>query len=185
MSTPACLHLQRLSSPLGGLLAVADEDAIVLLEFDEAPRATLQLQRLCRQLRTTTAERVHPLLTRLQQELSAYFAGELRHFSLPLRYPGTAFQQQAWDALHGIPYGQTRSYAQQAALLGRADAVRAVGTCNGLNRIAILVPCHRLVTSAGTLGGYGGGLWRKQRLIDLEAGIRPDAGRRPPAVPRR
>lgn len=181
----AALRLRRLDSPLGPLLAATDEDAIVLLEFDESPRAPLQLQRLCRQLGTTAREGAHPLLNRLQAELSAYFAGELRHFSLPLRYPGTVFQQQAWDTLREIPYGQTRSYAQQAARLGRANAVRAVGTCNGLNRIAILVPCHRLVTSAGALGGYGGGLWRKQRLLDLEAGLSSGAGRRPPAQSRR
>jgi AraC family transcriptional regulator of adaptative response/methylated-DNA-[protein]-cysteine methyltransferase len=92
----------------------------------------------------------------------------LRAFSVPLVCPGTAFQRRVWEQLLAIPYGQTRSYEQLAVAVGHPKAVRAVGRANGLNRIAILIPCHRVVNKNGELGGYGGGLRRKQVLLDLE-----------------
>lgn len=173
------LRLAHLASPLGPLLAGATSEAIVLLEFEDTPRAALQLQRLCARLKTDVVERSTPQLEQLREELAEYFAGVRRDFDVPLHHPGTALQCAAWRALRDIPYGQTRSYAQHAVTVGRASAVRAVGTCNGLNRLAILVPCHRLITGHGTLGGYGGGLWRKQWLLDFEAG---QANRTPPST---
>jgi O-6-methylguanine DNA methyltransferase len=119
--------------------------------------------------RLTTAGRT-PVHDRVSTELTEYFAGERHEFETPLATPGTPFQNQAWEALMQIPYGQTRSYSQQAAAAGRPAATRAVANANGRNRIAILVPCHRVVGADGKLTGYGGGLWRKQRLLDLEAG---------------
>ncbi|MEW2131134.1 methylated-DNA--[protein]-cysteine S-methyltransferase [Streptomyces sp. NPDC005435] len=102
------------------------------------------------------------------EELSAYFAGELTRFTLRLNLAGTAFQQRVWEQLTLIPYGETRSYGQLAAALGNPTASRAVGLANGRNPVGIIVPCHRVIGSTGSLTGYGGGLARKQRLLDFE-----------------
>ena len=113
---------------------------------------------------------------RLQDELAGYFAGALRSFSVPLVYPGSPFQQRVWEQLLLVPYGETRSYQDLASAVGNPAAVRAVGRANGLNRIAILIPCHRIVNKNGDLGGYGGGLRRKQYLLNLEqVGLERDA----------
>ncbi len=110
------------------------------------------------------------MLERVERELAAYFRGELRAFDVPLELPGTAFQQEVWAALRRVPWGETRSYAQLASAVGRPGAHRAVARANGDNRIAIVVPCHRIVGADGSLTGYGGGLWRKRRLLELEGG---------------
>jgi AraC family transcriptional regulator of adaptative response/methylated-DNA-[protein]-cysteine methyltransferase len=107
-------------------------------------------------------------LKRLEKELADYFAGTRREFSVPLVYPGSPFQQQVWEELLRVPYGKTRSYQELATAVGNPAAVRAVGRANGLNRIAILIPCHRIVNKNGDLGGYGGGLRRKQYLLNME-----------------
>lgn len=107
-------------------------------------------------------------LQRLQVELAEYFAAARQQFSVPLVYPGSDFQRQVWSELLKIPYGQTRSYQDLAATIGQRPAVRAVGRANGQNRIAILIPCHRVINKSGALCGYGGGLARKQYLLDLE-----------------
>ena len=106
----------------------------------------------------------------LGQQIDAYFRGELKDFDVPLDLVGTPFQQSVWQALLNIPYGQTRSYAQQAATIGRPTAVRAVAAANGQNKVSIIVPCHRVIGSSGQLTGYGGGLPRKQWLLGLERG---------------
>jgi AraC family transcriptional regulator, regulatory protein of adaptative response / methylated-DNA-[protein]-cysteine methyltransferase len=111
----------------------------------------------------------HRHLRQLKIELAEYFRGARKTFTLPLAYPGSAFQRMVWTALLDIPYGQTCSYDDLARAVGRPGACRAVGTTNGKNRIAILIPCHRVVNKNGQLGGYGGGLWRKQRLLEIEA----------------
>lgn len=105
-----------------------------------------------------------------RRQLDSYFAGKLRAFDLPLAPEGTDFQRRVWDALLKIPYGVTRSYGQQAAAIGSPKAVRAVGLANGRNPIAIIIPCHRVIGSNGSLTGYGGGMPRKQLLLDLEQG---------------
>jgi AraC family transcriptional regulator of adaptative response/methylated-DNA-[protein]-cysteine methyltransferase len=104
-------------------------------------------------------------------ELDAYFAGERKRFDVPVESPGTPFQEAVWQAVAAIPYGETRSYEAVAKSVRRRAAVRAVGTANGMNRIAIIIPCHRVVKKDGTLGGYGGGRWRKQALLELERGV--------------
>ncbi|MFB6788449.1 methylated-DNA--[protein]-cysteine S-methyltransferase [Streptomyces olivaceus] len=105
-----------------------------------------------------------------EEQLEAYFAGELKEFGLPLRLTGTPFQRTVWDQLRKIPYGETRTYGQLADALGNPAASRAVGLANGRNPIGIVVPCHRVIGASGGLTGYGGGLERKQRLLDLERG---------------
>ncbi|PZF86481.1 methylated-DNA--[protein]-cysteine S-methyltransferase [Jiangella anatolica] len=105
----------------------------------------------------------------VREQLAAYFAGELRRFSLPLSPVGTPFQRQVWDALLAIPYGETRSYREIAEQLGRPTASRAVGAANGRNPISVVVPCHRVIGTSGVLTGYAWGLERKRALLDLEA----------------
>ena len=106
----------------------------------------------------------------LERELHQYFEGTLREFTVPLVLRGTPFQERVWRALLAIPYGTTRSYAEIAERIGSSGAQRAVGTANGRNRIAIVIPCHRVINAGGALGGYGGGLRRKEFLLELERG---------------
>jgi methylated-DNA-[protein]-cysteine S-methyltransferase len=108
------------------------------------------------------------LLAEAAAQLEAYFGGRLRRFDLPLDLGGSAFQRQVWDQLLAIPYGETRTYAEVAVAIGHPSAVRAVGSANGQNPVAIIVPCHRVVRTGGGLGGYGGGLEAKRALLDLE-----------------
>src|SRR5262249_48693727 len=114
----------------------------------------------------------HDLLAQLKDELRRYFAGTLRAFRVPLHYPGTTFQRRVWEGLLEIPYGETRSYEALAEAVGCQGAQRAGGRANGQNAVCIVIPCHRVVNKGGKLGGYGGGLWRKRFLLDLEQGQR-------------
>jgi len=111
----------------------------------------------------------HSLLLRLEEELHEYFDGKRQTFTLPLAAEGTVFQQKVWETLRSISYGQTISYAQEAQQFGNPKAVRAVANANGKNPIAILIPCHRVIATGGGLGGYSGGLWRKEFLLQLES----------------
>ncbi|MGW0709516.1 methylated-DNA--[protein]-cysteine S-methyltransferase [Streptomyces sp. NPDC002643] len=112
----------------------------------------------------------------VEEQLAAYFSGELKEFSLELRLNGTPFQREVWQELRRIPYGETRSYGELAAALGNPAASRAVGLANGKNPIGIIVPCHRVVGANGSLTGYGGGLARKKRLLDFESGLGSESG---------
>jgi methylated-DNA-[protein]-cysteine S-methyltransferase len=112
----------------------------------------------------------HPLIREAGRQLAEYFARTRRAFDLPLDLRGTPFQLRVWNALIGIPYGETRAYSQLAVQIGHAGASRAVGAANGANPVAIIVPCHRVIASGGGLGGYGGGLELKRLLLDLESG---------------
>ena len=162
------LITKQIDTPLGPFLAGAMDSAVCLLEFTDSDRVELQLASVCRSLNAVAQPGDHPLLEALAFELGEYFNGARCAFSVPLRPPGSAFQQAVWNALRAVPYGETRSYTQVAVMLGAPRASRAVGAANGRNPISILIPCHRLVGSDGSLTGYGGGLWRKQRLLDLE-----------------
>lgn len=158
----------RLLTPLGPMIAGATSGGVCLLEFAERRMLDTQLRRLSRYLGDCFAPGSNEMLERLDQELAAYFSGELREFATPLVTPGTEFQQQVWNGLREIPYGETRTYQEQARAIGRPSAVRAVGRANGDNRIAVVIPCHRVVGADGKLTGYGGGLWRKRALLNLE-----------------
>jgi O-6-methylguanine DNA methyltransferase len=125
---------------------------------------------LARYLAGAVAVEGAAILQRAQEQLHAYFAGRRRAWDLPLDIYGTPFQQAVWKLLLDIPYGETRSYAQLAAALGRPGAARAVGQANGANPLPIVVPCHRVVQADGSLGGYGGGLALKRALLELETG---------------
>ena len=170
----------RIETPIGPMLAGATDLGICLLEFVDRRMIETQLGRLARLLRASLIPGGSPHFERLADELERYFAGDLRRFAVPLDKRGTPFQQKVWDGLLTIPYGTTRSYADQARAIGAPAATRAVARANGDNRIAIVIPCHRVVGSDGSLTGYGGGLWRKRWLLDLERrGADADSGARP------
>ena len=162
--------LAWIESPLGPLIAGADDRGVCLLEFSDRRMLEAQLKTLSRRLRRTLVPGEHHHLERLRSELAEYFAGTRKVFDVPLHAPGTSFQEKVWNALLTIPFGELRSYEQIAVAVGSPKAVRAVGRANGMNRIAIVIPCHRVVGKDGTPTGYGGGIWRKQRLLDLERG---------------
>jgi AraC family transcriptional regulator, regulatory protein of adaptative response / methylated-DNA-[protein]-cysteine methyltransferase len=166
------MHVEAFDSPLGRLAVAATDEGICLLEFGDPHRVTAQAARLRRWFGGPIVPGMHPHLEALRDELRDYFAGTRRTFTVPLAVRGTPFERRTWEALRAIPHGETRSYADIARAIGSPDAVRAVGSANGRNRIAIVVPCHRVVNADGRLGGYGGGLWRKQRLLELE-GVTP------------
>jgi AraC family transcriptional regulator of adaptative response/methylated-DNA-[protein]-cysteine methyltransferase len=155
-------------SPVGPLIAGATDEKVCLLEYTDRRMLEAQLDTVRRRFRAAVVPGTSPVLDHLKAELGEYFEGRRRDFTVPLTYPGTGFQVKVWDALRRIPYGETRSYQDMAVAVGSPRAVRAVGRANGLNRIAIVIPCHRVVNKDGKLGGYGGGLWRKQLLLDLE-----------------
>ncbi len=169
-----CIHIARILTPLGPMLAGATETAVCLLEFADRRMLETQLQRLKSRLGSELVLGDNPQLDRLKDELNRYFAGSLQEFTVPLHYPGTEFQVECWDYLRSIPYGTTRSYAQQAKAVDRPGALRAVGRANGENRLSIVIPCHRVVGSDGKLTGYGGGLWRKRFLLDHELRYREE-----------
>ncbi|NSL86312.1 bifunctional transcriptional activator/DNA repair enzyme AdaA [Chitinophaga solisilvae] len=168
------LNLTRLETPLGTMIACAAEEGICLLEFTDRKMLETELAALKKLLKASVIQGAHPHFNTLQQQLDEYFEGRRKTFSVPLFMPGTPFQQQVWEVLQTIPYGASRSYKQQAIALNRPEAVRAIANANGMNRISILVPCHRVIGEDGSMTGYGGGIWRKQWLLDLEKnGIPP------------
>jgi AraC family transcriptional regulator of adaptative response/methylated-DNA-[protein]-cysteine methyltransferase len=162
------LFLARVQSPLGPLLCGATAGGVCLLEFTDRRMLEKQLATVGKLFGGAVIPQANEHLVKLEEELEAYFGGGLRRFSVPLVYPGTPFQRRVWDELLCIPYGETRSYEELAAAVGVPDGARAVGHANGLNRISVVIPCHRVVNKDGRLGGYGGGLRRKEYLLDLE-----------------
>ena len=168
---PAPVTTTRLDTPLGPMLAGATHDGICLLEFADRPLLPTQLQRVEARLGSPPTAGNHPHLDRLAAQLTEYFAGTRHDFEIPLVLAGTAFQERVWRQLLHIPYGRTASYDELARRAGSPGGSRAAGRANGDNRIAIVVPCHRVIRANGHLGGYGGGLGRKQRLLELEGGL--------------
>jgi AraC family transcriptional regulator of adaptative response/methylated-DNA-[protein]-cysteine methyltransferase len=162
------IRLAWIESPLGPLVAGAIDEGICLLEFTDRRMLEAQALTLRSRLSLPAAPASHPHLERLKTELTEYFAGERRSFDLPIHEPGTPFQERVWSALREIPCGETRSYGDLARTLGEPTATRAVAQANGRNRVAILVPCHRVIGADGSLSGYGGGVWRKRRLLEIE-----------------
>ncbi len=162
------IDLTRLETPIGTMFAAAVPEGICLLEYTDRKMLPTELKALAKHYNATILQGDNPHFATLKKQLEEYFNGSRKVFDVPLAMPGTAFQQAVWQELLTIPYGTTRSYADQAAALQRPAAVRAVANANGMNRISIIVPCHRIIGSDGSLTGYGGGLWRKQWLLDLE-----------------
>jgi len=162
--------LADVETPIGEMIAGATDTHLVLLEFARRHTLDAQLERLTRMTGFTLERGDSRIVRELRRELGEYFRGERKEFTIPIDARGTPFQMRVWAALRRIPTGTTTSYARLARSLGQPSAVRAVAGANGDNPIAILIPCHRVIGSDGSLTGYGGGLWRKKKLLDLEAG---------------
>ncbi len=165
-----CIVTAWIESPMGALIAAANKDGICLLEFTDRRMLDAQFTTLRKHFKCAIVPGKNKHITQLEKELKKYFDGTLKKFTVPIVYPGSEFQQRVWNELLKIPLGKTVSYEDIAKKIGEPKAQRAVGHANGLNRIAIVIPCHRVVNNNGKLGGYGGGLWRKQRLLELEKG---------------
>ena len=163
-----CLFAKRLDTPLGLMLGVANENGVCMLEFVDRRSMETQVATLKKHFPHSVVPGSNAMLDMLSNELDRYFAGILTEFTVPLIHPGTPFQLAVWDVLKTIPFGGTTSYGAIAEKIGRAGASQAVGRANGDNRLAILLPCHRVVRSDGHLCGYAGGLRRKQWLFDHE-----------------
>lgn len=155
-STKPPLYSRIITTPIGEMIAIANEKALVYLDFiddNETPQINNQN---------------HILLIRLEDELGEYFAQKRQLFTLPLSPNGTIFQKAVWETLLKIPYSSTLSYADEAKMFGNPKSIRAVASANAKNPISILIPCHRVISSNGKIGGYSGGLWRKEFLLSLE-----------------
>ncbi len=162
------INITRLETPLGTMFACAAEQGICLLEFTNRKMLETELKSLAKQLNANIIQGANKHFDLLRRQLDEYFEGKRKEFTIQLFTPGTEFQQSVWKVLQTIPYGSTYSYKQQAIALKKPDAFRAVANANGMNRISIIIPCHRVIGEDGNLIGYGGGLWRKKWLLDLE-----------------
>jgi AraC family transcriptional regulator of adaptative response/methylated-DNA-[protein]-cysteine methyltransferase len=162
-----CIVSRLLETPVGKMVAAASDQGVCLLEFTDRRMLERQLEIIQRRLGAIVPGN-NEHLDQLERELREYFAGRRREFTVPLEAPGTPFQEQVWRTLCKIPFAETWSYDQLAQAAGQRKAVRAAGTANGMNRIAIIIPCHRVIRKSGELGGYGGGFWRKKWLLEHE-----------------
>ncbi|MBB6329638.1 AraC family transcriptional regulator of adaptative response/methylated-DNA-[protein]-cysteine methyltransferase [Chryseobacterium sediminis] len=170
-TTEKIIDLKRIETTLGTMIACADENGICLLEFSDRKALPTELKSISAHCNANIIQGENPHFDTLEQELSEYFEGKRTQFTVPISPVGTAFQKEVWNILQKIPYGATRSYQEQADILGNPKSVRAVANANGLNKISIIIPCHRVIGSNGQLTGYGGGIWRKQKLLELEKAI--------------
>jgi AraC family transcriptional regulator of adaptative response/methylated-DNA-[protein]-cysteine methyltransferase len=168
MQSPA-IKVSNIETPVGTMVAGATAGGICLLEFADRWILEKQMATLRSWFRVPAVPGTNSAIDLLGSELQEYFEGKRTSFTVPLDIRGTAFQERVWRLLCGIPYGGTWSYEELAGRAGNTAAVRAVARANAMNRIAILIPCHRVVNKNGELGGYGGGLWRKAALLELEA----------------
>lgn len=172
-SADARLQASWFDTPLGAMIAVSDQAQLHLLEFSDRKALPTELKSLCKTVSAANMEFAiglgkPPPTQQVEAELTDFFSLRTDKFTVPLALRGTGFTQTVWHALQKIPAGQTLSYSEVARQVGRPAAVRAVARANGANQIAIVIPCHRVIGADGSLTGYGGGLWRKQKLIELE-----------------
>ena len=163
-----CILTSLYESPLGHILLAANDKGLCLAEFSDRRMLEYQLKVLNKYFKSPMIPGRNKHIEQIESELDNYFRGELEKFTTPIQYPGTDFQRKVWEGLLKIPYGSTLSYVELAGKIGTPKGSRPVGTANGMNRLAIIIPCHRVIKNDGTLGGYGGGLWRKKRLLELE-----------------
>lgn len=162
------IDLRRIETPLGTMITCAVKEGICLLEFSDRKMLETELKTIAKLFNAKIVQGTNKFFDILEAQLDEYFLGERKTFTVPLVTPGTVFQNKVWNALQKIPFGITRSYKEQAAAIECPESIRAVASANGMNRISILIPCHRVIGSDGNLTGYGGGLWRKQYLLDME-----------------
>ncbi|MCB0723488.1 MAG: bifunctional transcriptional activator/DNA repair protein Ada [Ignavibacteriae bacterium] len=163
-----CMVTSLYESPLGHIILAANDKGLCLAEFSDRRMLEYQLKVLNKYFKSPLVPGRNKFIEQAESELEEYFKGNLKNFKVPIEYPGTEFQQKVWEGLRNIPYGTTVSYVELAKKVGTPKGSRPVGTANGMNRLAIIIPCHRVIKNDGSLGGYGGGLWRKKRLLELE-----------------
>lgn len=162
------ITINRISTPLGPMMIGVTDQGLCLLEFTDRKMLETQINVLKKRMKSEMITGLHPMIDNVKSQMDEYFEGSRKDFDIPLVVPGTEFQQIVWNALTQIPYGVTRSYKQQADVVGDVKAVRAVARANGENRISIIIPCHRIIGSDGSIVGYGGGIHRKQWLLKHE-----------------
>lgn len=160
---------KHITTPLGKMIAGATDKGICLIDFEYRKMMPAIKKRISSFLQDDFEEGEHAYIEQLEEQINEYFGGSRQSFDLPLVLTGTEFQQRVWEALHTIPYGSTRSYMQQSKVLRDEKAIRAVARANGENCLAIIIPCHRVVGSDGSLTGYAGGLKAKKWLLEHEA----------------
>ena len=164
------IEYQFFDSPMGQMVAGATENGICFLEWEDRGGIERILKRVTKKYRLDEVQvEQNKFIIQLQKELSAYFDGTLTQFKVALDIKGTAFEKQVWKQLLTIPSGETKTYGQIADALDNTKAIRAVGRANGMNYISIVIPCHRVIGADGSLTGYGGKLWRKKKLLELES----------------
>lgn len=162
------INIVRFTTPIGPMFSCATSQGICLLDFTDRKMLETEFKDLCKRLNAVILPGENSHLEQVRSELSEYFSGKRKNFTVPLHTPGTDFQRSVWEMLQNIPYGKTRSYKDQAIAIGNPKAIRAVASANGYNRVSIIIPCHRVIGSDGKLVGYGGGLHRKKWLLDFE-----------------
>lgn len=170
-NTLVMARFTSLADDFSEFIVVASNEGVCLLEYSDTGRIEWQLASLKKHHAARVVMGYSPFFALLYKELQAYFSGTLTDFTVPLDVRGTAFQMQTWDALLAIPYSETRSYQQQAEAINNPKAVRAVANANRNNRVSIIIPCHRVIGKNGTMTGYGGGIWRKEYLLNLEGRV--------------
>lgn len=162
------VNVARVETGLGVMIAAATEKGVCMFEFADYKLLELELKQLSTTFNAPLVQGDNPHLQTLKKQLEQYFEGERKDFDISLDLVGTEFQKQVWLSLLQVPYGHTTTYGKQAELLGKPSAVRAVANANGKNKISIILPCHRVIGADGTLTGYGGGMWRKKKLLEFE-----------------
>lgn len=167
-TTKKIIYIKRLETPIGVMFAAANDKGVCMLEFSDRKSLEQEMKEISKTFGADIIRGENKHINLLEKELALYFDGRLKEFTVPLSLCGTDFQKAVWNELRRIPYATTLSYSQQAVNIGKPMSVRAVANANGRNKISIVIPCHRVIGSNGTLTGYGGGLWRKKFLLDLE-----------------
>jgi AraC family transcriptional regulator of adaptative response/methylated-DNA-[protein]-cysteine methyltransferase len=172
-----CVRVSLLDTPIGPMLAAASDEGVCQLEFADRRGLEKSYAEMRRRFSLPVVPGENSPLVRLRQELRDYFSGARRDFTVPVLLRGTSFQERVWRELQRVPFGRTASYETIAKKIGSPSAVRAVARANGTNRLYLLVPCHRIIAKDGALSGYGGGVWRKRLLLELErTGRLPSSG---------
>ncbi|HCC50762.1 MAG TPA: cysteine methyltransferase [Porphyromonadaceae bacterium] len=162
------VNIAYLETDLGLMVAAATDKGICMFEFADYKLIDLELRQLVEEFKAPLVQSGNPYFDMLEKQLGEYFRGERKNFDIPLELVGTEFQKTVWLSLLQIPYGCTTTYGKQAGLIGKPSSVRAVANANGKNKISIILPCHRVIGADGSLTGYGGGIWRKKKLLELE-----------------
>ena len=162
------IHSQLYSSPIGTLQIGATKDSLLFIEYDDSPNSAKKVQSVAKALSATIENNPSPYHSVVTAQLDEYFSGIRTEFSLHLQTIGTDFQQSVWQSLRTIPYGTTTTYKEQSLALNNPSAIRAIASTNAKNCVNIVIPCHRVVGTNGSLTGYSGGIWRKRWLLDFE-----------------